>query len=381
MRKLNFDKLYFLYFNLFLFLAGVISIYEKYFIILAFVFLTCFIFYFPYIFGFVNKFVKLSFFEYFLVVFIYFLIFLRNFNLVLDFGFDVSTKFIFRILLNLFVSFVLAIIGFFVIYFFGFKKDNFSRNRSGFLIFFMFCFSISFVTFFEVIRFTLFYFFEINFLSYNLSASLGFLSIHFLGSFLVCVFVFLYLVDGDDKHKILFYFKNFFGIKKQNVDNLFDDSLKLIEKGESDFVEFKETLRINIYTGKVDKRMEHSVLKTLVAFLNSGGGVLFVGVTDLGEIVGLGRDNFVDVDKCKLQVLNMIKHSIGVDYSSLIKVSEIYFDEELRKYFLRFDVKKSKSEVFLLWEKKEEFYIRSGPASINISGKSLIRYILAHFKK
>lgn len=45
-----------------------------------------------------------------------------------------------------------------------------------------------------------------------------------------------------------------------------------ISRGEGMQTEFKCTLRVNTHTGQSDPKMEHAVLKTLAAFLNSGGG-------------------------------------------------------------------------------------------------------------
>ena len=59
-----------------------------------------------------------------------------------------------------------------------------------------------------------------------------------------------------------------------------------ISKGEGMQVEFKATLRVNLHTNQNDVKMEHAVLKTLAAFLNSKGGTLFIGVNDSGEVVG-----------------------------------------------------------------------------------------------
>ncbi|NQZ84236.1 MAG: ATP-binding protein [Nanoarchaeales archaeon] len=379
MRKLNFDKLYFLYFNVFLFFAGVIAIYEKYFIVLSFTILTFCIFYFPYVLGFVKKFQKLCAFEFFLVIFVYSLIFFKSFNLEVFGLFGIFfSNFFFRILENLIFSFMISVFGFFVFYFVLSDKKNLSSFNSGLLVLFIFCFSVSFVAAFEVFRYLMNYMFSISILSYNLSASLGFLSVHFFGSFLVSVFVYLYLVS-DDKHKVLFYFKQFFGIRLTSSIVLSNSMiLNLIDKGESDLVEFKESLRTNLHTGKLDKRMEHSVLKTIVAYLNSKGGVLFVGVSDLGEISGLSADNFSSEDKCKLQLVNMIKQHIGSSIFSNILIDIVKFED---KYILKIEVSSYAREVFLLWEKKEEFYIRSGPSSIKISGTQLISYIRTKFKK
>ena len=50
------------------------------------------------------------------------------------------------------------------------------------------------------------------------------------------------------------------------------DLSDLIDDGESEAVEFKTTLRINLHTGESDKRMEMAVLRTLAGFLNTNGG-------------------------------------------------------------------------------------------------------------
>jgi len=65
-----------------------------------------------------------------------------------------------------------------------------------------------------------------------------------------------------------------------------EEVLELIKKGESEKIEFKSTLRTNLYTKEIDKKIELSVLKTINAFLNSNGGTLLIGVNDKGELLG-----------------------------------------------------------------------------------------------
>lgn len=57
---------------------------------------------------------------------------------------------------------------------------------------------------------------------------------------------------------------------------------ELIHRGESERLEFKSTLRWNLHTDSKDKRIEHAVLKTIAAFLNTQGGTLLIGVEDDG---------------------------------------------------------------------------------------------------
>jgi len=54
-----------------------------------------------------------------------------------------------------------------------------------------------------------------------------------------------------------------------------DKILKLLKKGETNKLEFKETIRTNLHTNNADRKMEHSVLKTIVAYLNSSGGTSY----------------------------------------------------------------------------------------------------------
>ena len=91
------------------------------------------------------------------------------------------------------------------------------------------------------------------------------------------------------------------------------DLTKLIDEGESEAVEFKSTLRINLHTDEVDKRMELSVLKTLAGFLNTNGGTLIVGVSDNGTPVGIEADKFLNEDKMSLHLVNVVNARMGAE--------------------------------------------------------------------
>jgi hypothetical protein len=61
---------------------------------------------------------------------------------------------------------------------------------------------------------------------------------------------------------------------------------ELIKKGECETIEFKSTLRWNKEAKRDDDKIEQAVIKTIAAFLNTGGGTLLVGVNDKGIRVG-----------------------------------------------------------------------------------------------
>ena len=65
---------------------------------------------------------------------------------------------------------------------------------------------------------------------------------------------------------------------------------KLIARGEGHNVEFTQTGRINVHTGKQDEAMEAEIVRAVVGFLNSDGGDLLIGVCDDGRIAGIDDD-------------------------------------------------------------------------------------------
>ena len=158
-----------------------------------------------------------------------------------------------------------------------------------------------------------------------------------------------------------------------------DEILDLIKKGENEKTEFKSTLRVNLHTNEVDKKIEHSILKTITAFLNSKGGNLFIGISNKEEIIGIKKDRFENTDKFNLHLTNIIKEKIGKKYSNLIELQTIKTNE---KEIVLIKCKKSKSPIFLKPSRyEEEFYIRVGPSSTEIKGSELIDYIEKRFKK
>jgi hypothetical protein len=154
--------------------------------------------------------------------------------------------------------------------------------------------------------------------------------------------------------------------------------LKEIGEGEKEKREFKSTLRVNLYTGEIDKKIESSVLKTIVAFLNSEGGVLFIGINDNGEIMGIEKDRFENRDKFALHLMSLIKSRVGNENIPLINTKIISIES---KEIMRIECFKSEKPVFLKTETGDEFYIRAGPSSSKLEGKDLLEYANKRFGK
>jgi len=150
---------------------------------------------------------------------------------------------------------------------------------------------------------------------------------------------------------------------------------QLANAGETDTVEFKSTLRFNLHTGKADKKIENSCVKTIAAFLNSAGGILLVGIDDDGNALGLSNDNFINEDKQLLHFNNLINSYLGVEYSQFIRAGMVDLNDE-RILFIQ--TLASPRPVFFSRDNEEIFYIRAGNATQPLKPSEVLAYVEQH---
>ncbi|MBT4889994.1 MAG: TIR domain-containing protein [Rhodospirillales bacterium] len=63
-----------------------------------------------------------------------------------------------------------------------------------------------------------------------------------------------------------------------------------LASGETQYVEFKETLRWDVRLVSANKELVKAVARTIAGLMNSDGGLLLIGVDDHGNTIGLERD-------------------------------------------------------------------------------------------
>ena len=151
---------------------------------------------------------------------------------------------------------------------------------------------------------------------------------------------------------------------------------ELIERGESDKVEFKSTLRMNLHTGKEDKQMELAVLKTLAGFLNMAGGTLIIGVADDGNPLGLEADGFPDEDHFGLHLTNIVNDRVGPNVWLSMHAN---FDDYEDVRVLVVHCQASPSPVYVKDGAVECFYVRTGPATTALGARQTQIYIKQRF--
>jgi len=142
----------------------------------------------------------------------------------------------------------------------------------------------------------------------------------------------------------------------------------------------------NLIGKPAKNRVLHSAMKTLVAFANSKGGTLFIGINDDGEFVGLDYDydeiGIASRDELGKKLDDYIKNYIGNSFFGLVSIQ---FESIDNKDILIIEVKSSTDEVFLLKDDKSletsDFYIRRHSSSVKLTGKELIEYYKWRFEK
>jgi len=152
----------------------------------------------------------------------------------------------------------------------------------------------------------------------------------------------------------------------------------LIEQGENDFVEFKSTLRWNLFTKKFEKEIENAAIKTIAAFLNSSGGTLIVGVDDKKEILGLDNDKFKDDDHCLLHLTKLVQDRISMQHTQFVS-SNVEASNGFK--ILRIDIKPANEPAYVNHNNEEIFYIRSGPSTAQLRVSEIYDYIHSRFYK
>ena len=158
-----------------------------------------------------------------------------------------------------------------------------------------------------------------------------------------------------------------------------DELEVLIGGGESDTVEFKATLRKNLFTGEKDPAILNASLKTIASFLNTEGGTLAIGVTDDGspkeDIVAL--DELETEDKYLRHLFSKMKETFGEATAAGVTAG---FERLGGTPVCVVRCSKSKVPVFAVVRKDaEEFFVRNGPSTLSLSIRAAIGYIRQRF--
>lgn len=159
----------------------------------------------------------------------------------------------------------------------------------------------------------------------------------------------------------------------------------LISLGETRQMEFKQSFFANadkIYKSedKVEKdsAVQTEVIKDIVSFINTSGGILLIGVNDKGKVTGVDREyqrfKFLKMDNYFQELGAQLASRISPDYLQYCKLTEVPVED---KTVVRIDCSPSSHPIFM---DNTKFYVRTDTSSPELTGPSMLRYIQNHFK-
>jgi serine/threonine protein kinase len=165
----------------------------------------------------------------------------------------------------------------------------------------------------------------------------------------------------------------------QGIRTAHADIERLIAGDETARLEFKASLREPVDRNAADKRplgelrraLEFEVIKTLAAFLNTGGGTLIIGMKDDHTIVGIDVD-YPSVkprsrDGWRLTFGNLVNHQLGAEVMERINLQlEPWSDHTIA--LIRCEPRQEPTWI------ADELYVRSAASTEKLSTRHAISW-------
>ena len=155
---------------------------------------------------------------------------------------------------------------------------------------------------------------------------------------------------------------------------------QIMLEGENQRVEFKSSLVWDYNREMANKDLHVPVMKNLVAFMNTNGGVLLIGIGDNGDVLGIDPDLSTlrkpNTDGFENVFNQSFNQMIGVEYRQYVDVS---FPEIEDMIICMLYVRPSPDPAYLVFKGTEKFYIRAGNGTQPLSVSKATKYIQGHF--
>lgn len=119
------------------------------------------------------------------------------------------------------------------------------------------------------------------------------------------------------------------------------------------------------------------IKKEIIAFLNSSGGTLYVGISDRGDIVGLA-----DADKTRISIDNLLTTGIYPNVCSLVK-TEVIYDSTVDKQYVKCSISEGTDKPYHYKHSRltsDNVFIRIGSSCV-AADDSLIEQMLRESRK
>ncbi len=169
-----------------------------------------------------------------------------------------------------------------------------------------------------------------------------------------------------------------------NLESYFHKSVsELLELSESEFLEFKSTLKWDIRLEKANPLLIGEIIKTIAGFLNNKGGVLIIGYDDDNNVLyGLEKDYPVtskklNYDGWQQYFINQVNERLGREINHYFTIESVPHDG---KTIARINVSKSPKPVFAKQNQQGgDFFVRIHGQTENLNPEDTNKWIKEHF--
>lgn len=130
-------------------------------------------------------------------------------------------------------------------------------------------------------------------------------------------------------------------------------------------MDFRESETIELKSVVVE-----DVKKEIIAFANSSGGTLYIGVSDHGDVIGVSN-----TDETVQQIANMVRDSIKPDITMFLHYKTI---TDCEKQIISIEIQQGTNKPYYLAKKglrPEGVYVRQGTSSVPASDAAIRRMI------
>ena len=158
--------------------------------------------------------------------------------------------------------------------------------------------------------------------------------------------------------------------------------ISLINSGEGERLEFKQTLRFDVEMKAVNRRLEDVVVKTIAGLANHAGGTLLIGVADDGAVTGLGPDYSTLSKKSRDGFELHLTHLLNLHFGPTFRVARVRvtFPAARSEVICRVDVERSPTPIVVKLPDRngtavERFYVRSGNSTTDFSLSQMTEFV------
>lgn len=149
----------------------------------------------------------------------------------------------------------------------------------------------------------------------------------------------------------------------------------IIASGESERVEFKETLRWSVNENRADKSLEYVIAKTICGMVNHKGGSLLIGVNDNGEIMGLERDyktlKLKSSDGFEQIIISIIQRYLGASACTYV---QCFFSHQDELEICWLIIEPAQTPIFLRDANSTRYFVRTGNSTRELDAQETLKH-------